>query len=287
MPKFRTLDDLSVTGKRVLVRCDLNVPMKDGKVTDATRIERSAETLKELSGKGARIIVLSHFGRPKGRRAPEFSQKPLVEPLAKALGRSVAFAEDCIGSSAEQAVKSLKDGDVLRFDPPDLVDGVEVVWSESTIVNPVAAKPIRPATVERNPAAGYFCPMARLLPLVTLVTALFVIPKHTFGQSRPRNITGTWRAQTPEGPREVVVRADSSASYGEETVRWRLMADSLYLAFGDEWVGYVIAVKGSNLTISGGDLEEPMKLKRVGPPTPLPDGVRAGGQFTPKGAIAR
>ena len=116
MPKFRTLDDLSVAGKRVLVRCDLNVPMKDGKVTDATRIERSAETLKELSGKGARVIVLSHFGRPKGKRAPEFSQKPLVEPLAKALGRKVAFAEDCVGPAAEQAVKALKDGDVLLLE---------------------------------------------------------------------------------------------------------------------------------------------------------------------------
>src|SRR5690242_7061293 len=103
MPKFRTLDDCSVAGKRVLVRCDLNVPMKDGKVTDATRIERSSETLKELVAKGARVIVLSHFGRPKGKRAPEFSQRPLVEPLAKALGRSVAFAEDCVGPVAEQA----------------------------------------------------------------------------------------------------------------------------------------------------------------------------------------
>jgi phosphoglycerate kinase len=116
MSKFRTLDDISVAGKRVLVRCDLNVPMKDGKVTDATRIERSAETLKELSGKGAKVIVLSHFGRPKGKRTPEFSQKPLVEPLAKALGRSVAFAEDCIGPAAEQAVKALKDGDVLLLE---------------------------------------------------------------------------------------------------------------------------------------------------------------------------
>src|SRR5499426_2800309 len=116
MPKFRTLDDLAVTGKRVLVRCDLNVPMKDGKVTDATRIERSAETLKELSGKGAKVIVLSHFGRPKGKRAPEFSQKPLVEPLAKALGRKVAFADDCIGPAADQAVKALKDGDVLLLE---------------------------------------------------------------------------------------------------------------------------------------------------------------------------
>ena len=106
----------TVAGKRVLVRCDLNVPMKDGKVTDATRIERSAETLKALSDKGARVIVLSHFGRPKGKRAAEFSQQPLVEPLAKALGRKVAFAEDCVGPAAEQAVKALQDGDVLLLE---------------------------------------------------------------------------------------------------------------------------------------------------------------------------
>ena len=134
--------------------------------------------------------------------------------------------------------------------------------------------PVTPgATVERAAWTGYVWAMTRLLPVVTLVTAFSLIPQHTFGQSRPRSITGTWRAQTPEGPREVVVRLDSSASYGEETVRWRLMADSLYLAFGDEWVGYVIAVKGTELTISGGDLEEPMKLKRIGPPTPRPDGI--------------
>lgn len=115
--------------------------------------------------------------------------------------------------------------------------------------------------------------MRCVLPLVTLVTGFSLAPDLAISQSRPPRIAGTWRAQTPEGPREVVVRPDSSASYGEETVRWRLVADSLYLAFGDEWVGYVVAVKGSELTISGGDLEEPMKLKRVGPPTPLPDGV--------------
>ncbi len=125
MAKFRTLDDLSVTGKRVLVRCDLNVPMKDGKVTDATRIERSAETLKELSEKGARVIVLSHFGRPKGKRAPEFSQAPLVEPLARSLGLRVAFVEDCVGASAEQAVKALTDGDVLLLENLRFHDGEE------------------------------------------------------------------------------------------------------------------------------------------------------------------
>jgi phosphoglycerate kinase len=125
MPKFRTLDDLDVAGKRVLVRCDLNVPMKDGKVTDATRIERSAETLKALSDRGARVIVLSHFGRPKGKRTPEFSQAPLVEPLARALGRKVAFAEDCIGPKAEHAAKALTDGDVLLLENLRFHDGEE------------------------------------------------------------------------------------------------------------------------------------------------------------------
>lgn len=116
MPQFRTLDDLPLAGKRVIVRCDLNVPMQDGKVTDATRIERSAETLKELSGKGARVIIVSHFGRPKGKRVAEMSLRPLVEPIAKALSRKVAFADDCIGKVAEDAVAGLKDGDVLLLE---------------------------------------------------------------------------------------------------------------------------------------------------------------------------
>jgi hypothetical protein len=110
--------------------------------------------------------------------------------------------------------------------------------------------------------------------LVMGLTALALVPHINGAQDGPvRRIVGTWRAQTPDGPREVVVRADSSASYGEETVRWRLLGDSLFLAFGDEWVGYVIRVKGSQLTISGGDLEDPMTLKRVGPPTARPDSV--------------
>lgn len=128
--------------------------------------------------------------------------------------------------------------------------------------------------VERKAGAGYVSAMTGIAPVVTLVTALVLAPRPAVAQSKPpRRITGTWRAQTPEGPREVVVRPDSSASYGEETVRWRLAGDSLYLAFGDEWVGYVIAMRGTQLTLSGGDLEEPMKLKRVGPPTPRPDSI--------------
>ena len=116
MSDFKTIDSLKLDGKRVLVRIDLNVPMKNGKVTDATRIERAAPGLKELAAKGAKVIVLSHFGRPDGKRVPEMSLKPLVEPLARALGKPVAFAEDCIGPRAEEAVRALKNGDVLLLE---------------------------------------------------------------------------------------------------------------------------------------------------------------------------
>jgi phosphoglycerate kinase len=118
MPKasFKTLDSFNVSGKRVLVRVDLNVPMKAGKVTDATRIERAAPTLAELADKGGKVIVLSHFGRPDGKRVPEMSLHPLVEPLSKALGKPVAFVEDCIGPIAEEAVRVLKPGEVLLLE---------------------------------------------------------------------------------------------------------------------------------------------------------------------------
>jgi phosphoglycerate kinase len=113
---YSTLDDLAVKGKRVLVRADLNVPLKDGVVTDATRIERQAPTIRELADKGARVILLSHFDRPKGKIVPSMSLKPVVAPLAKAVGRDVAFAEDCVGPKAQAAVAALKDGDVLLLE---------------------------------------------------------------------------------------------------------------------------------------------------------------------------
>src|SRR5205807_9909944 len=124
MPRFRTLDDLDVAGKRVLLRADLNVPVKDGKVTDATRIERLAPTIEALVGKGARVVVMSHFGRPKGP-APSQSLRPLAGPLSKAIGgRAVQFAGDCIGPEAERVVNALKPGEVallenLRFHPEE------------------------------------------------------------------------------------------------------------------------------------------------------------------------
>jgi len=113
---FRTLDDLDVKGKRVLVRLDLNVPMKDGKVADATRIERQSGTLRELADKGARVIVLSHFDRPQGKFVPEMSLEPIANALAEAVGRPVAFAGDCIGPRAETAVAMLEDGGVLLLE---------------------------------------------------------------------------------------------------------------------------------------------------------------------------
>jgi phosphoglycerate kinase len=116
MSAFKTIDSETVAGKRVLVRVDLNVPMKDGQVTDAMRIERAVPTLAELAAKGAKVIVLSHFGRPDGKRVPEMSLSPLVAPLAQALGRPVAFAEDCIGPQAEAAVRALKNGEVLLLE---------------------------------------------------------------------------------------------------------------------------------------------------------------------------
>jgi phosphoglycerate kinase len=113
---FRTLDDLDVKGKRVLVRADLNVPVADGAVTDATRIERQAPTIRELADKGAKVIVLSHFDRPKGKVVPSMSLKVLVAPLSDAVGRKVAFADDCVGPKAQAAVSALKDGEVLLLE---------------------------------------------------------------------------------------------------------------------------------------------------------------------------
>ena len=110
---FRTLDNLDVAGKRVLLRADLNVPVRDGKISDLTRIERLSPTIRELSGKGAKVIVCSHFDRPKGKRVPEMSLAPMAAALGEVLGQRVRFVEDCTGTAAEQAVDLLSRGGVL------------------------------------------------------------------------------------------------------------------------------------------------------------------------------
>jgi phosphoglycerate kinase len=109
----RTLDDVTVNGQRVLLRADLNVPMKAGVVTDHTRLERLAPTIKELSQKGARVIVCSHFDRPEGRRVPAMSLRPVALALGEVMGRPVMFAEDCVGPDAARAVAAMHGGDVL------------------------------------------------------------------------------------------------------------------------------------------------------------------------------
>jgi phosphoglycerate kinase len=109
---FRTLDSVDLKGKRVLVRVDLNVPVENGVVTDATRIERVAPALTELADKGAKVILLSHFGRPKGRDAKN-SLKPVAAEVAHIIKRPVKFVDDCVGEKAEQAVAAARNGDIL------------------------------------------------------------------------------------------------------------------------------------------------------------------------------
>ena len=121
MTRFRTLDDLDVRGKRVLLRADLNVPVQNGVVTDTTRIDRLAPTIEALIERGAKVVVMSHFGRPEGRADPAFSLRALIAPLKRAIGgRDVAFAADCIGDEAKRVVMALRPGQVallenLRF----------------------------------------------------------------------------------------------------------------------------------------------------------------------------
>ena len=117
MTAFRTLDDIEVEGLRVLVRVDLNVPMREGAVGDTTRIDRAAPTLEELANRGARVIVASHFGRPRGKPVRAMSLGPLAQPLSRALGgRPVRFVADCIGAEAEAAAAVLAPGEILLLE---------------------------------------------------------------------------------------------------------------------------------------------------------------------------
>src|SRR4029078_11518594 len=121
MTGFRTLDRVDLKGKRILLRVDLNVPVENGVVTDATRIERAVPAITELAGKGGKVILLSHFGRPKGRD-PKYSLKPVAAEVARIIKRPVRFADDCIGEPAEGVVAAMKPGDSVclentRFHP--------------------------------------------------------------------------------------------------------------------------------------------------------------------------
>jgi phosphoglycerate kinase len=124
MLSFRTIDQADVKNKRVLVRVDLNVPMDKGRISDRTRIERMAPTIVEIADKGGKVILLSHFGRPKGRD-PKDSLKPVAAATAQIIQRPVAFAEDCIGEKAEAAVNAMKPGDILCLENTRFHQGEE------------------------------------------------------------------------------------------------------------------------------------------------------------------
>ena len=113
---WKTLDDMDLSGKVVLVRVDINVPVENGVVTDATRIEKIVPTISDILEKGGKPVLLAHFGRPKGKVVPEMSLKPLVPALEAALGRKVTFAEDCIGGPAKKAVAAMQPGDVVLLE---------------------------------------------------------------------------------------------------------------------------------------------------------------------------
>ncbi|WP_409559807.1 phosphoglycerate kinase [Hyphomicrobium sp. MC8b] len=120
LDKLKTTDGIDVAGKRVIVRADLNVPVKDGKVTDATRLERVLPGVKALADRGAKVIVISHFGRPKNGPEADLSLRPIADAMQQLLGRQIAFGPDCIGEQAQLTVGALKNGDVallenLRF----------------------------------------------------------------------------------------------------------------------------------------------------------------------------
>jgi phosphoglycerate kinase len=121
---FRTLDQVDVKGKRVLVRVDLNVPVENGVVTDATRIERAAPAITEIADKGGKVILLSHFGRPKGRD-PKQSLKPVAAEVGRIIKRPVKFVDDCIGEKAEKAVADMKPGNIVCLENTRFYPGEE------------------------------------------------------------------------------------------------------------------------------------------------------------------
>jgi phosphoglycerate kinase len=125
MQNIRTLDGIDLKGKRVLLRVDLNVPLENGVVSDATRIERAGPAITEIADAGGKVVLLSHFGRPKGKRDPQYSLKPVAAEVARVIKRPVTFVEDCIGEAAERAVAAMKPGDIICLENTRFYPGEE------------------------------------------------------------------------------------------------------------------------------------------------------------------
>lgn len=125
MQNFRTLDGVDLKGKRVLLRVDLNVPVENGVVSDATRIARAAPSITEIADAGGKVVLLSHFGRPKGKRDPQYSLKPVAAEVARVIKRPVTFVEDCIGETAQRAVAAMRPGDIVCLENTRFYSGEE------------------------------------------------------------------------------------------------------------------------------------------------------------------
>ena len=171
---FRTLDEVDVSGKRVLLRVDLNVPTENGRVTDTTRIERVASTITEIADKGGKVIMLAHFGRPKGARDEAYSLRPVAAAVSEVIKRPVAFATDCIGETAAAAIAKLKNGDILLLENTRFYKGEEKNDPASSRSSPSSAtsmsttpSPPRTAPTPRPKASPTSCrltPAARCRP---------------------------------------------------------------------------------------------------------------------------
>ena len=176
MTSLRTLDQADVRGKRVLVRVDFNVPVENGRVADATRIERAAPTIREIADKDGKVILLSHFGRPKGRD-PKDSLRPLVPAIADVLGRPVSFASDCIGEAAMSAVNAMRTGDVLCLENTRFHAGEE--RNDPDFVAQLAALGdifVNDAFSASHRAHASVEGLGRKLPAYAAPRALFVVP---------------------------------------------------------------------------------------------------------------
>jgi len=190
MTTFKTLDDIEARGKTVLLRVDFNVPMQDGRVSDATRIERSLPTIVELADAGARVVIASHMGRPRGRPVDDLSLAPVVRELAAHLvGRSVRFAEDCIGAETEKAIAAMKGGDIL------VLENLRFHAGEEANDREFAAALARPADLYVNDA---FSAAHRAHASVEAITHILPAAAGRLMQAELESLAAT--LETPERP---------------------------------------------------------------------------------------
>ncbi|GLK66703.1 phosphoglycerate kinase [Hansschlegelia plantiphila] len=231
---FKTLDDVNVAGKRVLVRVDLNVPMDGARVTDDTRLRAIVPTLNELAQKGARTILLAHFGRPKGRRDESQSLRVVVPALEAALRQDVLFADDCVGEVAETAVAKLTPGDVLLLENTRFHAGEETNDPEfSAALAKLGDIYVNDAFSAAHRAHASTEGIARLLPAYA-------------GRSMQAELNALTRAlATPERPVVAVVGGAKVSS--KLDLLGNLVSKVDYLVIGGGMANTFLAARGVNV----------------------------------------